>query len=274
MQLSLFLLSAAALVNAATAIDTVKLKNAADYIILTKTGITTVPTSSITGKIGVSPIAATAITGFSLTMDGGNQYSTSTQVTGVVHAASYGGAVETRLTAAIGDMGAAYTSAAGRDNTETLYVIDSNGEPVIDSDDCDDSDTDSDDCKTEVTHGEIGGQTLTTGVYTFDGSVTVSTEITFSGSDSDIFIVQIAGDLLLTGSSRVTLSAAEDGETAPKVENIFWQVAGNVEVSNSAVMKGTILVKNKAVFETSSTMIGRVLAQTACTLDKVTVTAE
>jgi aconitase B len=69
MKLSLFFLSAAAMVNTATAVETVDLGNAGDYVILSRTGISTVPDSSITGNMGVSPIAATAMTGFALTMD-------------------------------------------------------------------------------------------------------------------------------------------------------------------------------------------------------------
>ncbi len=69
MKLNLLLLSVPALVNAATAIDEVLLGSAGNYVILTKTGISTVPTSSITGNIAVSPITVDAITGFDLIMD-------------------------------------------------------------------------------------------------------------------------------------------------------------------------------------------------------------
>ena len=46
-------------------------------MILAKTGIATVPTSAIVGNLGVSPAAATFITGFSLTADATNVFSTS-----------------------------------------------------------------------------------------------------------------------------------------------------------------------------------------------------
>ena len=56
---------------------TIYLDAASKYVILSKTGISTVPTSSITGDIGVSPIAASAITGFSKTMDSSGEFWTS-----------------------------------------------------------------------------------------------------------------------------------------------------------------------------------------------------
>ena len=51
-------------------------------MILAKSGISTVPPSAVTGNLGVSPIDATAITGFSLPADATNAFATSPQVTG------------------------------------------------------------------------------------------------------------------------------------------------------------------------------------------------
>jgi len=58
----------------------VDLGTAAGFAILTKDGISTVPDSVITGDVGVSPIAATAMTGFTLTASADSTYSTSAQV--------------------------------------------------------------------------------------------------------------------------------------------------------------------------------------------------
>jgi len=68
----------------------VDLRSAGDFTILTKAGISTVPASTITGNIGVRSIASTAMTGFSLTADVSNIYSTSTQLVGKAFAADYG----------------------------------------------------------------------------------------------------------------------------------------------------------------------------------------
>ena len=46
----------------------VSLGTPSNFVILAKSGISTVPPSAITGDIGVSPIDSTAITGFSLTL--------------------------------------------------------------------------------------------------------------------------------------------------------------------------------------------------------------
>jgi hypothetical protein len=92
----------------------VNLGTAGGFAILAKSGISTVPASAITGNIGVSPAAATYITGFSLIADFTNVFSTSPQVTGKVYAADYAVPTPSNLTTAVGDMELAFTDAAGR----------------------------------------------------------------------------------------------------------------------------------------------------------------
>lgn len=95
---------------------------AGSYVILAETGISTVSPSTITGDLGVSPAAATYITGFSLIADPTNVFSTSSQVTGKVYAADYASPTPTNLTAAVADMGTAFTAAAGRAPDVTGWV--------------------------------------------------------------------------------------------------------------------------------------------------------
>jgi hypothetical protein len=112
MKLNLLLLSAATLINAATAIETVDLGTAGDYVILAKTGISTVPDSFFIGDIAVSPIAAAAITGFDLIIDSDGLFSTASQLTGKAYAVDYASPSPIELTTAVGDMETAYTNAA------------------------------------------------------------------------------------------------------------------------------------------------------------------
>ena len=102
--------------SAASGLVPVNLGKASSFAILTKSGVTNVPTSAISGDMGVSPIAATAITGFSSVADKTNTFSTSTQVTGKIFAASYASPTPANLTTAISNMQTAYTDAAGRKN--------------------------------------------------------------------------------------------------------------------------------------------------------------
>jgi hypothetical protein len=236
------LLSAAVLVNAATATkDAVVLGDAEDYTILAKTGISTVPDSDITGDIAVSPINAAAITGFDLILDKDGAFSTASQLssTGKAFASDYKSPAPVDLTAAVGDMETAYNVAAGR---------------VADSE--------------ELFDGLIGGKTLYTGVYKFTSDILINDDVTFDaqGEADAVFILQTSGSVKQATVTEVKLL------NGAQAKNIFWQVAGEVVVNEVAAMQGVLLVKTAVTFITGSSLVGRVLAQTACTLQKATIT--
>jgi hypothetical protein len=239
MKLNIFFLSAAALVNVATAIETVDLLSAGNYAILAKTGISTVPASSITGDIAVSPIAATAITGFGLILDSEGKFSTATQFTGKAYAADYAEPTPFLLTTAIGHMETAYADASSRPNNENSRI--------------------------NLAGGIVGGLTLTTGVYTFTSDINILADIYFTGTSTDIFIIQTTGNLLLAANVNVILL------DQAMAKNIFWQIAGSSEVNAGAHLEGIVLVKTDALFKTGSSLNGRVFAQTACNLQMATI---
>mmetsp|Transcript_37512 Transcript_37512/g.63155 ORF Transcript_37512/g.63155 Transcript_37512/m.63155 type:complete len:275 (+) Transcript_37512:106-930(+) len=231
----------------------VNLLSAEGYVILAKTGISTVPTSIITGDIAVSPIAGEALTGFSLTLDSSGQFAQSDQVTGRVTAANYAPSTPVLLTSAVSAMEAAYTDAAGRTNADDARINMNGG----------------------TLGGDFGGATaqLTPGIYTFQSSVSIAANIHFLGSgvnpgegDEDVFIIQLTGDLLQAANTEVIL---ENGALA---KNIFWQVAGFAHMDAGAKMKGIMLVKTDVLFKTGSSLNGRVLSQTACDLQMATIT--
>jgi hypothetical protein len=205
---------------------------AGDFVILAKTGVSTVPPSVIVGNIGVSPAAASLLTGFSLTADASDLFATSPQVTGMLFAADYAVDTPEMLTTAVADMELAYTDAAGRAADFT-----------------------------EVGAGDISGMNLAPGVYKWGSGVLVPSDVTLTGSSSDVWIFQIAQNLTLASGTRVILS----GGAAP--ENIFWQVAGMVELGTTAHAEGVVLAQTSVALETGASLNGRLLAQAAVTLD-------
>eukprot|EP00242_Pyramimonas_sp_CCMP2087_P004561 CAMPEP_0198209334 /NCGR_PEP_ID=MMETSP1445-20131203/14951_1 /TAXON_ID=36898 /ORGANISM="Pyramimonas sp., Strain CCMP2087" /LENGTH=293 /DNA_ID=CAMNT_0043883079 /DNA_START=130 /DNA_END=1011 /DNA_ORIENTATION=+ len=230
----------------------VEIGSAGNYVMLTKTGISTVPTSDITGDMGVSPIAATAMTGFSLTADPTNKFSTSAQLTGQAFAADYATPTPALLTTAVSDMETAYTDAAGRAN----------------------EDAERQNLNAGALGGDYGGEfaPLTPGVYTFGSDVSIGANIYFEGTgpvtgqgDTDVFIIQMTGNLMQVANTRVILRG---GALA---KNIFWQVSGAAAISEEAHMEGILLVKTDVLFKTQSSLSGRVLAQTACNLQEATI---
>ena len=206
-------------------------------MILAKTGISTVPTSAVTGNLGVSPAAATYITGFSLTADATNVFSTSPQVTGKVYAADYTAPTPTNLTTAVGDMQLAFTDAAGR-------------APDV----------------TELGAGNIGGMTLAPGVYKWGTGLLIPTDVTLNGQrDGRLDLPDRAGP----HHERAARRSSSPAGRLPK--NVFWQVAGLVDLGTTAHVEGVVLTQTSITLRTGASINGRLLAQTAVNIDGSTV---
>lgn len=226
--------------NISNGLAVVPLLTAGNYTLLSEAGITDAGASVITGDIAVSPIAHTAITGFSLVLDGGGTFSTSAKVVspGKVYAADYSAPTPATLTQAITDKNAAYTNAAGR----TLPDF------------------------TNLGSGEIGSLTLTPGLYKWTTGVTISNDVTISGGPNDVFIMQISGTLTMAAAKSIILSGGV------KAENIFWQMSGAMTVSANAVFKGIVLGATALTLQTNASLDGHMYAGTAIALDSNAVT--
>jgi hypothetical protein len=202
------------------------------FVILAKSATSNVPTSAITGDMGLSPAAASFITGFALNHPAGTAASTSAQVTGNVYAADYAVPTPGNLTTAISAMQTAYVDAAGRPTPDHVALG----------------------------AGNIGGLTLPPGLYKWSNTVIIPTNVTLSGSANDTWIFQIAGGLTMSSAKRVVLS----GGALP--QNIVWQVAGIVSLGTTAHMEGIVLGKTQITLGTGASVNGRLFAQTQVTL--------
>ncbi|PRC92576.1 ice-binding family protein [Solimicrobium silvestre] len=217
---------------ASTSQAPVNLGTAGTFVILSKTGITDVHASAVVGNVGTSPI-----TGAALLLSCG-------EVTGTIYVVDASGPLPcsvkapSLLTVAVGDMGSAYLDAQGRKSPNF----------------------------TELGAGEIGGLTLAPGLYKWSSNVSISTDVTLSGGPNDVWIFQIAGQLKQANAQRVNLAG---GALA---KNIFWQVAGNVSIGTTAHFEGVAMGKALIAAETDASVNGRLLAQTAVTLQMNAIT--
>jgi len=119
----------------------------------------------------------------------------------------------------------------------------------------------------ELETGSIGGLTLEAGLYKWTSTVTADADVTLSGSANDVWIFQVSGDLGLATDKTIHLTGGA------QAKNIFWQVAGAVALGVGSHAEGVILSKTAIDLATGASLNGRLFAQTAITLDSVTVTS-
>src|SRR3984885_3284153 len=210
----------------------VDLKSAASFAVLTKSGVTDVPASVITGNVGASPITGTA------------NNLTCAEVTGNSYSVDAAGPLPCRitdptlLTTAVKDMMTAYTDAAGR----TLPTA------------------------TNLGAGEIGGLTIAPGLYKWGTGVSISTDVTLSGGPNDVWIFQIPQTVNQASATKVVLSGGA------QAKNVFWQTFGDVTIQTNAQFNGVILSQTAINLKTGASVNGQLLAQTQVTLEQNTVT--
>jgi hypothetical protein len=212
-----------------------------NFSILSAAGITSTGShlSVITGNIGASPITAAAMNTVFCSETSGTIYGVDAGYVGSGSQACYmgGGANKTLVDQAVADMGTAYTEAAGRTPDYT-----------------------------ELGAGNLGGLNLGPATYKWGTGVLIPTDLTLTGGANDVWIFQIAQDLTVSSGVQIILA----GGALP--ENIFWQTFGAAALDTTSKFQGVILSQTAIAMKTGTTIKGRLLAQTAVTLDQTAVT--
>lgn len=223
----------------ASAATTVQLGTAAPFAVLAGSAVTDVPTSAITGNVGLSPAAGSFYAGL-----------TQAEVTGTIYATDAtgpGGSVNNPalLTTAKNDLTTAFGTAAGQSPTSTFVAGDN----------------------------QLGGQTLVPGVYAFGhaatANITAASPLTLNGQGDPnaVFVFQASSDLVTASNSVVQLI------NGAQACNVFWVVGSSATLSSSSTFVGTLMALTSATLNTGATVQGRILARNgAVTLDHNTIT--
>lgn len=198
---------------------------------------------STSGITDVSPSQVTGNVGTS-PITGAADHLSCAEVTGKVYSVDSSGPPPCSIQApsnlgnAVQDMQTAYTDAAGRPATIT-----------------------------ELGGGNIGGLTLAPGVYSWTTDVTIPSNLSLKGGSHAVWIFQTSKDLIVSGGKAVMLRGHA------QAHNVFWQVAGKVDLGTTSHLEGIVLSKTLISMETGASINGRLLGQTAVTLQMNTVTA-
>jgi hypothetical protein len=108
--------------------------------------------------------------------------------------------------------------------------------------------------------------TLAPGLYKWGTGVSMQTDITLSGTSNQVWIFQIAGNLLESNGVTVHLKGGA------QAKNVFWQVAGLTMLGTTSHFEGIILCKTLIAVQTHASIDGRLFSQTAVTLQMNKVT--
>lgn len=224
----------------------VDLATAGDFAIFAQSGITTTGGSTVNGDMGINPAAAASITGFALVLDGGGQFSTSSQVfapgpsfpaqLGQVFAPDYAVPTPAKVVQASIDLIAAYNDAIGRTPDSTS----AGGDIASDS-------------------------PLTAGlVYRYTGASSITAgPLTINGSASDGIIIQVQGTLDIQDDILLV------GGILP--ENVYIVASGQITIFPGVTVNGEILGATGIAMQAGAILNGRALAQTAVTLINNTI---
>ncbi len=200
----------------------------------------------ILSQSGITDVPASAVTGNVgvSPITGAADHLSCSEVTGNIYSVDAAGPAPCsikapfRLTNAVGDMHAAYTNAAGR--PATIH---------------------------ELGGGHIGGLTLAPGVYSWTTNVDITGKVRIKGGSHAVWIFQITKNLVAASGAAVVL-----GGNA-QAQNIFWQIAGKATFGTTSHIEGIILAKTLIAMKTGASIDGRLLSQTAVTLQMNKITA-
>jgi type VI secretion system secreted protein VgrG len=107
--------------------------------------------------------------------------------------------------------------------------------------------------------GNLGGQTLTPGLYKSTSSLEISSgDLTLDaqGDPNGVFLFEMASTLITTTGRQVILAGGA------QATNVYWQVGSSATLGTSSVFKGNILALASITAASGAGVEGRLLART------------
>jgi hypothetical protein len=125
-------------------------------------------------------------------------------------------------------------------------------------------------CTLDLTGQDLGGKTLTTGVYCFSTSAQLTGALTLDaqGNSDAVFVFKIGSTL--TTASNSSVAVINGGSLC----NVYWQVGSSATLGTTTSFAGNILALTSITLNTGAGVTGRTLARNgAVTLDTSIVSA-
>ncbi|PKN52446.1 MAG: hypothetical protein CVU55_04170 [Deltaproteobacteria bacterium HGW-Deltaproteobacteria-13] len=127
-------------------------------------------------------------------------------------------------------------------------------------------------CTVDLTGQNLGGLTLTSGVYCFTTSAQLTGNLTLDAQSNPnaLFIFKIGSTLTTASNSSVVFI---NSVSSVQSDNLFWQVGASATLGTTTSFKGNIMALSSITLNTGAVIEGRALARNgAVTLDTNTIT--
>ena len=114
-----------------------------------------------------------------------------------------------------------------------------------------------DSCTNNLTGQNLGGLTLTPGVYCFSSAALLTGKLTLNaqGENNAVFIFKIGSALTTASSSSVTMTAGSDAC------NVFWQIGSSAVLGTETAFEGNVLALASITLGTGANITGAALAR-------------
>jgi hypothetical protein len=118
-------------------------------------------------------------------------------------------------------------------------------------------------CKTSLAGQDLGGKTLTPGVYCFSSSAQLTGQLVLDarGNSNGVWVFQIASTLTTATSASVVMSKSG------RAGNVFWQIGSAATLGTGTAFAGNILAHSSITMNTGANLSGRAWARAAVTMD-------
>lgn len=121
---------------------------------------------------------------------------------------------------------------------------------------------------TGTANADLGGTTLTPGVYAASSGISLTGTVTLSGDANSVFIFQSVAGLTTAPGSSVLLTGGV------QACNVFWQIGSSATLGTTTAFVGNILALTSISLATGASLNGRALARNGgVTLQGNTITS-
>jgi len=117
-------------------------------------------------------------------------------------------------------------------------------------------------CTTPLTGQDLGGKSLTPGVYCFTSSAQLTGQLVLDarGNANPVWVFQIASTLTTGTSAAVVM------RSGGRASDVFWQVGSAATLGTGTAFAGNILAYSSITMNPGARLSGRALARAAVTM--------